>query len=776
MFFSKKKYFYLGVVLFILIVLIVSFKFSGKGIKQNYLDTTLEITSKQEMKLSSSDRQKIKGRENKYNKTLKNYHLAKRINVKNNHVWLMKYAQKGHANKYIYWVDTNEPTEIHMTNKENKLINLWVRPQPQIISDNQKINISPQVIKVNFRHGFEEDSSATLKKLINSIDPNRPTTILFNKGTYILSNKIFLHSNLSLKGLSRNETILGVKVGSQPLNFIFPSAVNGKNGGIKNITFSKLRLVGAIGMNRNQSDFRVVQASQLPKSLGNNESAVHLQANHADVQNRIIGMAFNKINLSSTTTYTIRVKYLIPRNSAATQSLIIQHGNGRNDPWINKKFSIQNDGNWHTAKWKIRGTNDTNIYVGLNGLLNRNIEGYIGEVSIKDAAGSEVMPSGGKIQSNSNFYPWYNGANGPASASISLSVLHAQNVKLYDLTCSMVQPINGHFIDIDGSQNVALNHILFLGNNPVGRLGDLNKELIQVDYAMKWALSYQWSPNEIDQNVYDNLASNNISVSNSQFKPIYNSHHEIYGFSGLPIGEHTINDQQLIHDVKFMNNVIVDPIPQNNIGVWNYSNNSIIHFEGINNLKIKNNIFRQSNSDESVTSQHWISVFKPSTSLTSDFKNIVISNNKFINTASKSSLIDVNDNELMNHTKLGAPLLTNGKIIDNELDLNKSMDAYNILSRIDKDQWKFINNDRKNKMITRKNFIKVTALIQIQKPNGVVAKQYGADTYFVTDLNDLVDQAIKRLPTKVQTKIKSEGKMHISTNQDGIQIIFTSSK
>lgn len=172
------------------------------------------------------------------------------------------------------------------------------------------------------------------------------------------------------------------------------------------------------------------------------------------------------------------------------------------------------------------------------------------------------------------------GSDNQGQSSFTQSLHHAQQVKFLDSTFYNCEKPNGHFLDIDGSRNILVDHSSFWGFNSNPQ--DQFKEGIQIDYSNLAAMSYSLAGDN-----YDNLPSYNIYVQHSRFLPIMN-HYKIRYYAPNPIGEHvTYNNGKagIIHDIHFTNNQVVDARPQANIDT------GIINFRGVNRLTIANNHF-----------------------------------------------------------------------------------------------------------------------------------------------------------------------------------------
>ncbi|MCT0162142.1 N-acetylmuramoyl-L-alanine amidase [Lactiplantibacillus pentosus] len=172
------------------------------------------------------------------------------------------------------------------------------------------------------------------------------------------------------------------------------------------------------------------------------------------------------------------------------------------------------------------------------------------------------------------------GSDEQGQSSFTQSLHHAQQVMFLDSTFYNCEKPNGHFLDIDGSRDILVDHSSFWGFNSSPQ--DEFKEAIQVDYSNLVAMSYPLAGDN-----YDNLPSYNIYVQHSRFLPIMN-HQKIRYYAPNPIGEHvTYNNGKagIIHDIYFTNNEVVDARPQTGIDT------GTINFRGVNRLTIANNHF-----------------------------------------------------------------------------------------------------------------------------------------------------------------------------------------
>nr|WP_253955916.1 glycoside hydrolase family 55 protein [Lactiplantibacillus pentosus] len=161
------------------------------------------------------------------------------------------------------------------------------------------------------------------------------------------------------------------------------------------------------------------------------------------------------------------------------------------------------------------------------------------------------------------------------------SMNHAQNISFDRCVFYNSEYSDGHDLDIDGSHNIRITNSSFFGFN-ANPSADY-KEAIQIDYSNKKAISYI-----LQDDKYDNLPSYDIYVSNNRFLPIIRQG-KIKYYAPNPIGQHMIYNNGkngIIHDIYFVNNLVSDPKPRQQ------AQTGIVNFEGVSNVFIFNNYFR----------------------------------------------------------------------------------------------------------------------------------------------------------------------------------------
>lgn len=188
-------------------------------------------------------------------------------------------------------------------------------------------------------------------------------------------------------------------------------------------------------------------------------------------------------------------------------------------------------------------------------------------------------------------------------------------------------------MDITGSHNILVNHNTFIGyaDDFDDDSALLYKEAVQVDYA------YDGSIGSIDEvlakagtsnAVYDNAPSYNITIQNSQFLPSYNPDGTIARYSTPPMGAHVNicenNISDCIHDIKFINNYVLDSLDVGSPPINSY-NDGISHWRTMSGLEISGNIFR---STTSMTNDYTIRLHASAN--TPGIHNVLINDNKFV--------------------------------------------------------------------------------------------------------------------------------------------------
>lgn len=169
--------------------------------------------------------------------------------------------------------------------------------------------------------------------------------------------------------------------------------------------------------------------------------------------------------------------------------------------------------------------------------------------------------------------------------AVAITLHHAENVVFE--RCNWIDAIlGGHAIDLAGCKNIVVRDSVFQGfNPPVGRE---YAEAIQVDHSTAQGIS-----NMDNAASYDGLPCLNVSVTGCKFIPSY------YGVTKFlapnPIGSHatlTVNHKNIL----FADNVLEDHLASRDFS----SITSPVHFQGVENLSIVNNIFNGSGDPSSV--------------------------------------------------------------------------------------------------------------------------------------------------------------------------------
>jgi len=172
---------------------------------------------------------------------------------------------------------------------------------------------------------------------------------------------------------------------------------------------------------------------------------------------------------------------------------------------------------------------------------------------------------------------------GHTSSNAMVGVFHhSENITFKNVKFNMTTS-DSHTFDLGGCRNIIIDNCEFYGLKP-SRASREHVEAIQIDYSNAKGLTDK-SQSEL-ANV-DGSPTYNVSVTNSKFLAIYNDDGSIKYYAPNPIGEHASYSDGLPHDIVFENNNVIDamPISTGNISGW-------VHFFGINNLIVRNNLFK----------------------------------------------------------------------------------------------------------------------------------------------------------------------------------------
>ena len=217
--------------------------------------------------------------------------------------------------------------------------------------------------------------------------------------------------------------------------------------------------------------------------------------------------------------------------------------------------------------------------------------------------------------------PYFDGRGG--STALSSSMVHAKNITFNSPTWDRAQGQGDHLIDMLGSSFIKINNPRVIGttNAYFQNPSSYYKEAFQISHATQWS----YGGPTLSASAFDNLPSNNVSISGGLFTASYDSAGNITSYAPSPIGEHGNVAGMQINNVTFTGNSVIDPAPGSQKS-WALGT---IHFMATKNLAITNNSFeyRRAPANEYVISLESYA----NTQNTLSTQNIVISGNTFKN-------------------------------------------------------------------------------------------------------------------------------------------------
>lgn len=192
------------------------------------------------------------------------------------------------------------------------------------------------------------------------------------------------------------------------------------------------------------------------------------------------------------------------------------------------------------------------------------------------SGGKNIRISGGMWDTSDGF----NNAHG-------LSLMHVSNSVFENMTFNNAV-LSGHVFDLMGSRDITIRNNVFIGSNSTANR--FFTEAIQIDEATAIGSSYSYS-NES----YDGLACDNISIVNNKCLPIMNGD-DISYYSAPLVGMHAQVENNQNKNINIYGNYIQDtrPLPSAD-QVMNYGS---IHIRNVDGVNIKNNVFKQTVTNE----------------------------------------------------------------------------------------------------------------------------------------------------------------------------------
>ena len=156
--------------------------------------------------------------------------------------------------------------------------------------------------------------------------------------------------------------------------------------------------------------------------------------------------------------------------------------------------------------------------------------------------------------------------------SICAFALHrARNITIRN--CNFIEAAgSGHVMDLNGCDGVTIRDCVFMGHN-LRPNNNVTSECIQLDQSKRGSVSSIASGD-----VCDGTMSRRITIDSCKFLP-YTKNDETYPAPN-PIGNHTTREGAWYEDVRFTNNLIVDPVVDTSSSTSRQQYRGNLHFVG----------------------------------------------------------------------------------------------------------------------------------------------------------------------------------------------------
>ena len=156
--------------------------------------------------------------------------------------------------------------------------------------------------------------------------------------------------------------------------------------------------------------------------------------------------------------------------------------------------------------------------------------------------------------------------------SICAFALHrARNITIRN--CNFIEAAgSGHVMDLNGCDGVTIRDCVFMGHN-LRPNNNVTSECIQLDQSKRGSVSSIASGD-----VCDGTMSRRITIDSCKFLP-YTNNDETYPAPN-PIGNHTTREGAWYEDVRFTNNLIVDPVVDTSSSTSRQQYRGNLHFVG----------------------------------------------------------------------------------------------------------------------------------------------------------------------------------------------------
>lgn len=244
-------------------------------------------------------------------------------------------------------------------------------------------------------------------------------------------------------------------------------------------------------------------------------------------------------------------------------------------------------GNTYYMSPSVQLTSDIEI-VGYGATIIKKSEGNYNSAAFIGPAGENLGYGGGvnnvvvrglTFRGHFNIEDPYN-----TKGITSFSLHRAQNVLVED--CKFIEAQGrGHTFDLGGSRYITIKNCVWEGYDRQTFSG--SAECIQLDQSRKGSVSTMPGAE-----VYDGTPTTDVIIENCKFLP-YTKEGVTFP-SPNPLGNHSTIENSPYRNVKFINNLIVDPWEDNSSSASGSSNGyrGIIHLIGTENVEISGNIFR----------------------------------------------------------------------------------------------------------------------------------------------------------------------------------------
>ena len=181
------------------------------------------------------------------------------------------------------------------------------------------------------------------------------------------------------------------------------------------------------------------------------------------------------------------------------------------------------------------------------------------------------------------FRGYFNVADPYNSKGVTSFSLHrAQNVTVED--CNFIEAQGrGHSFDLGGCRFITIRNCTWEGYDRQTFAG--TAECIQLDQSKRGSVSTMPGAE-----IYDGSPTCNVIVEGCRFLP-YVKGSTVYPAPN-PIGNHTTRQGRPYTDIKFINNLVVDPWEDDTSSGSAQEYRGSIHLIGTNNVEIRGNIFR----------------------------------------------------------------------------------------------------------------------------------------------------------------------------------------